>query len=368
MKLRFRKENDSLKNSKEILIFKHATMKTFRFMHLILLFVWSENVQAQDIHFSQYFMNNISINPALTGGIHDMQINANYKDQWRSLSNPFKTFSFGFDKALKLGYSPNRLGIGGFLYNDQVGAGFMTTTSGMANIAYHVKLDSKNKIGGGMALGFKQDTYGLSGIQTGNQYNGMQYDNGINTGEYFSSTNHLILDAGLGILYVYKESAGNTVVASDDKCVTIGLSLSHLNKPKTSLYNLEDRNFIRTTFHGNARIPIQGTNTSINPSFITNFQGPFNEIIVGAMYRVLMSQASKITSFRNSAAFSMGVHYRHKDAVILASVYEYSNFQFGFSYDINVSSLNTFSKGRGGFELTLKYVTPGMARGSRSRI
>jgi len=55
------------------------------------------------------------------------------------------------------------------------------------------------------------------------------------------------------------------------------------------------------------------------------------------------------------ATFFLGGHYRLDDAVIAAVGMDYKNFRAGISYDINTSSLQDASGGKGGLEISLVY-------------
>jgi hypothetical protein len=49
-------------------------------------------VFGQDIHFSQFQTQPLTQNPALVGVKFDFAANVNYKDQWRQIGSPYKTF------------------------------------------------------------------------------------------------------------------------------------------------------------------------------------------------------------------------------------------------------------------------------------
>ena len=51
-----------------------------------------------------------------------------------------------------------------------------------------------------------------------------------------------------------------------------------------------------------------------------------------------------------------GLWYRLSDAVIPYVGLGYKDFRLGMSYDVNVSSLNAASNGKGGFEVSLIYI------------
>ena len=54
---------------------------------------------AQDIHFSQFWMSPLIQNPANAGGEEDIRAILNYRDQWKSIGTPYKTFNASFDMA-----------------------------------------------------------------------------------------------------------------------------------------------------------------------------------------------------------------------------------------------------------------------------
>jgi hypothetical protein len=61
---------------------------------------------------------------------------------------------------------------------------------------------------------------------------------------------------------------------------------------------------------------------------------------------------------KNYAVFG-GIHYRLRDAIITTGMVEYGNYQFGLSYDFNISRLASASAGRGAVEFNLRYFMNG---------
>ncbi|PZP41957.1 MAG: hypothetical protein DI598_17590, partial [Pseudopedobacter saltans] len=56
---------------------------------------------AQDPHFSQYFAAPMTINPALTGKFDgDFRANVNFRNQWSSIDNGYKTFTGSVDMPI----------------------------------------------------------------------------------------------------------------------------------------------------------------------------------------------------------------------------------------------------------------------------
>jgi hypothetical protein len=56
---------------------------------------------AQDLHFSQYMQTPSLVNPALTGASTVVRASVIYKDQWRSVTVPYKTYGASFEMKFK---------------------------------------------------------------------------------------------------------------------------------------------------------------------------------------------------------------------------------------------------------------------------
>ena len=57
--------------------------------------------KAQDIHFSQFNETPVLLNPALSCTAFDTRIIANYKNQWASVTTPFRTYGISIERAIK---------------------------------------------------------------------------------------------------------------------------------------------------------------------------------------------------------------------------------------------------------------------------
>ena len=89
-----------------------------QFCLLVILFVVFKTAVCQDIHWSQFNDNQLFQNPGQAGHFDgDYRFIANYRDQWRSVTIPYNTFSM-------LAYARfNRLGAGLLMFHDQAGCG-----------------------------------------------------------------------------------------------------------------------------------------------------------------------------------------------------------------------------------------------------
>ena len=65
---------------------------------IIAIFLFSEFIQAQDVHYSQFDKTKSLINPSLIANQNeDYELQVQRRSQWASVTVPFNTFSFAFN-------------------------------------------------------------------------------------------------------------------------------------------------------------------------------------------------------------------------------------------------------------------------------
>jgi type IX secretion system PorP/SprF family membrane protein len=321
------------------------------FTFLIPLFVVAfgiSSVKAQDMHFSQFYIAPMGINPAATGSMReDLRAASFYKDQWRSVGAPYKTMFTSFDaRVFPNKEKDNYLGMGLQIFSDKAGESQMGVSMASLSLSYHIKLNRYHTIGVGMQGGAGQRSIKVQNLRWDNQYDGDVFDPG-RPGENIPIPSLSMFDIGAGIQWNH--------VRDELFSANGGIAVFHPNRPFTSHYvpNTEPM-YMKMVVHGGAEFAIENTNTSIQPGFLFMKQGPAREITAGGLVRYSLGYDSRYTGLRNSSAFSAGAFYRLRDAVILVTRFDVRNdWTIGFSYDINVSRLRAATGGRGGMELSL---------------
>lgn len=313
---------------------------------------------AQDIHFSQFDETPLQLNPANAGAHHDVRIIGNYKNQWKAVGSPYKTFAFSGDLKL-LKKKNHHLGIGIDFFNDKAGDANMGTTQGNLSLSGIININKKSLISAGLMGGFTQRSMNTANLQWGNQYDGTAYVASRPTGETSNATNYTFADLGAGIQYSYGTDE-MYISANNARKVNIGVSVFHPHQPAYSFYgDKTEKLHMKLVLHGDASIGISNTNVVLKPSYIYFKQGATQEITPGLTIQYILQEGSKYTGNKKPAAFSLGGYYRLKDAAIALVRFEYSNYSIGFSYDINLSKLKTVTSTRGGFEISLRFISPG---------
>lgn len=329
-------------------------------------------LSSQDFHFSQYNENPLLMNPALAGATNVMRLSVSYRSQWQSVTTPFSSYGLSFESRFKASNwdkadpkqtmtfkkSKNRMAGGITIYNDKAGDSKMGTLATNLTYAMFFPLNKNSNLSLGLQGGFVQRKMDPTKLIYGAQYNGYTYDPTMSSGEAYSRQSFMYGDLGSGICYTFNREE-RSITANDRIMAQVGLGAFHLTRPNQNFTNGEkDRLHRKYVFHGNFLFGIPNSKIGIAPSWITQFQGSSKEINAGMMIKYYIKDNSKYTGFLKQSSIGLGAYYRTGDAVVSSLLIETGRFAIGFSYDINTSKLATASNAKGGFEISLRMMTP----------
>ena len=292
---------------------------------------------AQDIHWSQFNDNPLFQNPGNAGNFNgDVRFVGNYRDQWRRVTVPFSTINATVDAKL---LKHKALSGGLMLFHDAVGDGKFRTTEVQANISYLLKLssDSVHTLRSGINLGMNHRQLVFNNFYFDNQYDGIQFNPGLPTGEYLTSDKKTNFSIGVGAVYRYHRDKRFNFSA--------GVGLFNLNKPNQGFYNDVIRRFdwdILPTIS----LSVQGKKGEGAKGI-----GLYRENIIGA--RAKYTLVNRLGEYR---ALYGGLFYRNRDAAYISVGMDYQSLFVGISYDINFSKLVPASNARGGIEFAVRYI------------
>ncbi len=301
-------------------------------------------INAQDIHFSQFNASPLNLNPALAGDFDgEHRITANHRNQWSSITVPYKTYALSYDiKISKTPVKNSFAGIGLQLNTDKAGDGDFGTTQIKLTPAFHkiITADTSLIVSIGFNVAYNQHSVDFDAFYFGNQYRGGMFNSSIPHNEFFSDNSFSYFDFAVGAKVLYY---------ANGIPVNLGIALTHLNKPRQSFYNNElvelNRKF---NIHANSLIYVN-KNLNAIPSIAYFRQGKFQELNIGG----LLQKALDDYNFRN---IYFGGWVRASDAGILKFGFDYKDINVGISYDINFSKLRIASESRGGIELSFIYI------------
>jgi type IX secretion system PorP/SprF family membrane protein len=346
----------------------NLTMKKNSFLISIsaYLLISTSSLFSQDVHFSQSNMTPLLLNPALTGVEGDQRAFLNYKNQWRGLAiqgAAFNTALFSFDAALlKNKWRKGYLGAGIVCYRDVAGDLKMGTTQLNISIAGIVYVNENQFLSGGLQAGYVQKSISSAAMQWENQYDGSSgtYNAALPSNDIASLPPLTYGNFSTGLAWTYHKDQRNVLSSNEQLKINLGVALQNVNTPKQNFadYGISNQLYSKYVIHGTAMIGIQNTNFALMPNVVYYKQGPLSELNIGTLFRYSIKDKSKYTGVYKGCAISMGAQYRLKDAVAPVVLFEYSSYSIGMSYDVNVSGLTSATGGKGGFEISLKYVNP----------
>lgn len=307
------------------------------------------NSFAQDIHFSQFYVSPLTLNPANTGLFKGKYRGAvNYRSQWSSvIPNPYTTMSGSLDMVMKNKFA--NFGVGIMLFNDKSGAGALTINNIMVSFAAHKKF-GKHQLSLGVQAGIVQKSIDYSELTFNNQYtSNAEFDPTSSSNENNVNTSFSYPDFEGGLLWLFTPSKQLNIY--------LGYATFHLTQPTETFYDATKNKLnSRSVFHGGGTYKLN-KKIGVDPHFIFMSQSKAQEFLLGTDLSYHLGKASKA-----DAILYVGAWYRDSfknkttDAFIPTVAGQYKNVRLGISYDVNVSSLKTASKAKGGFEISLIYI------------
>ncbi len=321
----------------------------------------SLSVVSQDIHFSQFYMSPLNLNPAMTGVFNcDHRLTMNYRNQWAGVvgSNAYNTASASYDRRLAVGRD-DYFGAGVTLYRDVAGSTKFGTSQAKLSFAYTKKIAGRRNVGHYLSIGadggLVQRRISINDLQWPTQVSNGVFDETAGQAENILNPDFLYADFAAGLVWFSN--------LGDRKSFYGGLSLHHLNQANVSFLQRSERLYSRLTVHAGGEYPLN-TKVSFKPELVFMSQGPHRQINAGTSLRFKMGGAGRNITDDLGQFFQIGLWARvgnkvdggiHSDAIIVVSRFEFDRYGIGFSYDYNVSQLSAAAAGNGSFELSFLY-------------
>lgn len=313
----------------------------------VVLLMTGKDLIAQDPHFSQFFVSPLTLNPAYTGKFDgSYRFSGNFKKQWPTINNAFTTSTAAIDFNILSNRLPehDHWGIGLMAVNDQSGNKILNNSFYSISTAYAKSLDED---------GLHQITIGFQGTLANKRLDVRRadFEDELTALGFTGSTLETFAGNPFAINYFDFNTGFMYALSTDgDNSFYLGTSIYHLNRPNESFNNGLDLLHSRATVHGGAYLPL-GQWKAFHASFMHQSQGGAKETLAGGAFSMNMNYSAS-----NPATLYAGAWYRVGDALIPYLGMEINQFRFGFSYDLNNSSLNTASTSRGGAEFSIIYV------------
>jgi len=316
------------------------TIIKFKYWIIFLFLSILSSLKGQDFHYSMNQLSPLNLNPALTGWYDgDIRINSNHRSQWKSVSTPFNTYSLSTDFS-----NPKSIPFGILINQDIAGDSKFKTLQINMSFSLNLVKDSLQLLRIGFQGGYTARSIHVNDLSFDAQYNGLFFDPNLSTLEEFNNfkTNYGNINSGL--LYVRK--------LGEKQYLKSHVSCFNLNQSDQSFMGASpaipiDIKLISKIEHQLIFNNFFQLQTSL---FYLN-QGPHSEILVGSELHYTLAELLNI-----KRKVWIGLYYRNKDAIFISAGLTYDSWNFGISYDINLSELVPASRQRGGFEIALAYL------------
>jgi len=290
-----------------------------RILTTLVILILSLNVQAQQWPlYSQYMFNQFILNPAVAGSDEKIPIVATVRRQWQGMQDAPVTQSLSTHA-----YVGQYVGLGINFFNEVAGPSRRTGMTFSA--ARHFMVNKAN------------DTwfsFGLSGsfYQFGFDPTKLRFDQPNDPVITTASISKFIPDAAAGV-YLYNSQ------------YFVGLSVQNLFQTPINLFDIIDRNYnpaSRVYFLTAGYEFVLSDNLSIQPSVLVRK-------VFAAPYQMDLNVKATIVNH-----ITLGVSYRSQDAVVLLVGANIPNVFVGYSYDITLNPLKSYSRGTHEIYLVVK--------------
>lgn len=326
-------------------------MKTAKMSTILKSFILTlctlgfSRVKAQDFTFSQFSEIALLRNPALAGIFTgDLRVQTAHRSQWASITKPFQNMAFSSEVKFPVGIGDNYFTTSLLLTNEVAGDSKLSKLQLMPAVNYLISFDDQS---GYMALGFMggfvQTRFDPTAVTFDDQFVNGSFNPNNATTQTVLNTNETHLDMSTGITYSDELGYGTKFY--------VGAAVYHLNRPRVGITSSEVRMNRRFVFNGGISFST-GDNDDIYLFGDYISQTGSKQGLVGMMYNHRFGESEE-----DAPGIGFGGFYRWSDAFIPVMKLQVGKIGFGFSYDVNVSSLKTVSESRGGFEVTASYKT-----------
>ena len=322
------------------IIFKLLMQRLFTAI-IVLLFLFSGRLQAQDPQFSQFYAAPVYLNPALTGSTELTRVGMNYRNQWPAIDANFVTYSAYFDHYLR----DYNSGIGLLVVADREGLAGLKNTYAALDYSYQVHLSSEWAMRAGL-----EGSYVFRSLDFGRLVFSDQLDfTGI-----VNNTTQENFNSDFNINY-FDLAAGAML---HNRNLWVGFAAHHLLTPNQSLINDSDPLPRKFSIHAGYKIPLNtnnhlpysGRDISITPTALYKWQGDFSQFDMG-MYLTYEPMVFGI-SYRGIPIKSIDGVMNNESVIMIVGITT-NGLNIGYSYDVTVSKLG-FRSG-GAHELSISY-------------
>ena len=293
-------------------------------------------VQAQDLHFSQFYASPRYLRPSLAGSTDGARLAMTYRNQWPGISTAFSTMAVSFDNFFPAFNS----GLGLQLIQDRAGTAALTFTHAALQYSYNLRINDEWQVVPGIQFAYGSRALDFSKLIFGDE----QIGSGA-SGSWDRLQNQKTQ---------FVDFAASALVYSP--YFWAGLTIDHLAQPEHSFLGEDLRLDRKWVLFGGANIWTErrrrgGMERAFATSFRYQNQNEYQQLDAGVYW--LNHPLELGIWYRGLPLFSKVEQRINHDALILLMSYMYGPFRIGYSYDLPLRGLA--AQRAGAHEISLIY-------------
>lgn len=314
---------------------------------LTLLLLSSTLCHAQDFTFSQFYEQPLLRNPALAGLFTgDLRIAMSYRDQWGSVTVPYRTTSLNIEHKIPIGNANDLITIASQMSVDAAGDIRLKRTQVLPSISFHKSLSEENDtyLTAAFQSGPVSSQFDASQLKMGDQFRNGSFDAANPTAQIIRGSGYSYWDVNAGL------SFSSSLPNKTNFYIAAGMS--HITSPviKSVTGDIPGVLTPKLSFNVGINAP-SGEKGHITAFTDWMVQNGNRQLLSGIMYGINILEYDT----GDPDILYIGSFMRWGDALIPVMKIGFNHFSVGISYDINISKLKVVSNWRGGLELSIVY-------------
>jgi type IX secretion system PorP/SprF family membrane protein len=291
-----------------------------------------------DPHFSQYYIQPMTMNPAFTGAFDgDYRVSGIFRSQY---GNTLNTKGISAEKTTDINAN-----FGFNLVNQASADGAYNFTNGYLTFAYtgvRFGENSDHYLVMAMQMGFISRRFDISKMTFGSQWvSGVGYDASAGSNETFLKPQVTSFDAGAGIAY-YDATPNKTASFFG------GVAAYHITQPTNPYLSGQEQSQLAIRYSVQAGVRINASDQlTIVPTAIYMKQGDAQEKMGGVYFQVYANENTDVM---------FGAYYRIGDAYTPFAGFYYKGLTIGMSYDVDASAQSAAGSKGNSLEISISYV------------
>ena len=275
---------------------------------IIVLFTSLTGLAQQDVLYSQFMFNKLTVNPGYAGSREVLSADVSYRNQWLGIDGAPKTFSFSMHAPLR----DNHVALGGYIYSDQIGP--EVNQGALLTYAYRISLP-KGKLSFGLQGGVKYMNIDWAMIKVEDPDLTFQGD----------LKNKIIPDANFGIYYYTNHWFA-------------GISSKQLLQNEYGLVTVDGKQIYSKLLRhyygiGGVAVPVSDR-VIFKPSVLVKY-------VKDAPWQMDLNASMLLNDL-----LCLGMTYRtNGDLVFLTEIIFGGKYRLGYSYDVNVKDRIHYNSG-----------------------